>query len=76
METKPEERTMAQNRRELFEVIKGLKKNSLSIDEGTLIIKACHEITDTFRVEIRGCEVAGELAGGGLAYKNAVLQLE
>jgi len=67
---------MAANRAALFDVIIGLKKDEMSIDQGTLIIKACHEITDTFRVEIKGCEVAGELANQGIGYTKAVKELE
>ena len=69
-------RTMAQNRKELFNVISGLKKNSMSIDQGTLIIKACHEITDTFRVEIKGVEVAAEISHMNLDYSKKVKELE
>jgi len=72
---KTEERSMASNRKALFDIISGLKDGKVSTEEAELTIKACHEITDTFRVEIKGCEVAGELQSKGIGYTDAVVAL-
>ncbi len=70
------ERSMASNRKALFDVIDGLKSGGQSIEEASLIIKACHEITDTFRVEIRGVEVATEITKHGLEYNTVAPLLD
>ena len=69
------ERTMAANRAALFETISAIKGKSISVTDAENIIKACHEITDTFRVEIKGCEVAGNLSDKGLGYVPTVKAL-
>ena len=70
------DRSMASNRKALFDVISSLKDDTISIEKGMLVIKACHEITDTFRVEIKGCEVAAEMHTAGLKYSSTVKELE
>lgn len=67
--------SMAETRRQLFETITSLKKDEISYENADMVHKLCHDIIDSYRVEIKGCEVAGELKNNGIGYTEAVVQL-
>ncbi len=67
--------SMADTRRELFKTISELKKDEISYENADMVHKLCHDIIDSYRVEVKGCEVAGELKSNGIGYTEAVVQL-
>jgi len=67
--------SMADTRRLLFETITSLKKDEISYEGADMVHKLCHDIIDSYRVEIKGCEIAGQLKDNGIGYTEAVVQL-
>ena len=67
--------SMADTRRTLFLTISELKGGTISYESADMVHKLCHDIIDSYRVEIKGCEIAGQLNSNGIEYTEAVVSL-